>query len=193
VKARPVTKLDPSQSVARSSARIVRTRLDELYSFDPAVRDPGEVVALHDMRIAAKRLRYLLELTGHVFGEAGAVAEAEAKGLQEVLGEIHDCDVLGPRVDAIADTLRDQDAEALATLAEGDPDAVAGVVNRAPNAVSYRGIESLVGGLRARRALLYRRFLTHWDELQEAGFRERLERAIDGAEGKGGSRSNGSG
>jgi CHAD domain-containing protein len=31
--------------------------------------DPREVEALHDMRIAAKRLRYILEITEPCFGE----------------------------------------------------------------------------------------------------------------------------
>jgi hypothetical protein len=185
VKARPIEGLDPSASVAQCSAKIVRTRLAELYSFDPTVRDPGQVVALHDMRIAAKRLRYLLEITGHVFGEPGAVAEREAKGLQEVLGEIHDCDMLGPEVDDVADSLRAQDAEALVVLAGGDPEVVPLLVRDAPNIGAYRGLESLVSGIRARRELLYRQFIQHWDELNAAGFRERLEQSLDAAEGGG--------
>ena len=43
-------------------------RLDELCGFMPRAADPDEVVALHDMRIAAKRLRYILEVTGPCFG-----------------------------------------------------------------------------------------------------------------------------
>ena len=39
------------------------TRLDELCSFTPRALDPEQVKALHDMRIAAKRLRYVLEVT----------------------------------------------------------------------------------------------------------------------------------
>jgi len=52
------------------------------------------------MRIAAKRLRYLLELVGFCFGDVGAEAQSRARQLQEVLGEIHDCDVMLERIAA---------------------------------------------------------------------------------------------
>src|SRR5262249_52117085 len=94
VKAKPVEGLDPSGPFRENAARIVRTRLDELYSFDPAIRDPRNVTELHDMRIAAKRLRYVLEIVGFAFGPPGKQLQQEASWLQEVLGEVHDCDVL---------------------------------------------------------------------------------------------------
>jgi CHAD domain-containing protein len=55
---------------------------------------------MHDMRIAAKRLRYLLELVGFCFGAVGEEAQARARALQDVLGEIHDCDVMLERIAA---------------------------------------------------------------------------------------------
>ena len=52
-----------------NAERIVRVRLDELYLVHAQGGGPRrEVVALHDMRIAAKRLRYILEVTGSCFG-----------------------------------------------------------------------------------------------------------------------------
>ena len=66
VKAKRVKGLDPEAPLADNAERIVRVRLDELTSFMPKATDPDEVVALHDMRIAAKRLRYILEVTGDV-------------------------------------------------------------------------------------------------------------------------------
>ena len=63
MKARRVKGLDPEGPLADNAGRIVLVRLDELCSFMPRASDPEEVVALHDMRIAAKRLRYVLEVT----------------------------------------------------------------------------------------------------------------------------------
>ena len=64
VKARRIKGLDPEGPLADNAERIVLVRLDELCGFMPRAADPAEWVALHDMRIAAKRLRYVLEVTG---------------------------------------------------------------------------------------------------------------------------------
>src|SRR3982074_1500598 len=100
MKARKVKKLDPEMPLADAAERILRVRLDELYSFAPPALDPSEERALHDMRIAAKRLRYLLELTAPYFGAYAVTGAKRAKQLQDLLGEIHDCDVMLPLVRA---------------------------------------------------------------------------------------------
>ena len=53
------------------------------------------------MRIAAKRLRYVLEITESCFGAEADAARRAVKDLQGVLGDIHDCDVMLPRVEGI--------------------------------------------------------------------------------------------
>jgi CHAD domain-containing protein len=98
VKAREVEGLDPAAPLRPNAARIVRTRLDELRSFALTALEPSASTAQHDMRIAAKRLRYVLEITGPCFGPEAEAARDAAKRLQGVLGDIHDCDVMLPRV-----------------------------------------------------------------------------------------------
>jgi CHAD domain-containing protein len=101
VKARKVKGLDPNEPLRPNAARIVATRLDELGALAPEALEPGAATAQHDMRIAAKRLRYVLEITGVCFGAEAEAARRLAKELQGVLGEIHDCDVMLPRVAGI--------------------------------------------------------------------------------------------
>ena len=94
---------------------------------------------MHDMRIAAKRLRYLLELVGFCLGEVGAEAQRRARELQEVLGEIHDCDVM---------------LERIAASREREPagfDALAARF-RAERAAAVRALSRAVGGDRASPA-----------------------------------------
>ena len=79
MKARKVKMLDPRGTLAENAARIVRVRIDELRSFAPAALDREESEVQHDMRIAAKRLRYVLEATGFCFGRAGTAAKRRAK------------------------------------------------------------------------------------------------------------------
>src|SRR5207247_410155 len=116
-KARKVPGLDAGGPLEDNLRRIVAVRLDELCSFGPAVRDPGDTEALHDMRIAAKRLRYVLEMGEPVLGEPARRGAKEARRIQDLLGEVHDCDEGVPRVLAHIERLRAEDSAATAGLA----------------------------------------------------------------------------
>jgi hypothetical protein len=170
VKARPVGGLEPAGTLADNAERIVRTRLDELCAFMPRAADPAEVTALHDMRIAAKRLRYVLEITHPCFGAYAQEAVGRAKDLQDLLGEIHDCDVQVPEVVGVLNELIDADADALA------PGHEAGGVP--PHADRYAGLVALAVQLTARRRALFERFLELWRDYERRGFRARLEFAV---------------
>ncbi|HEX8688955.1 MAG TPA: CHAD domain-containing protein [Solirubrobacterales bacterium] len=101
MKARPVEGVDPAAPLRPNAARIVATRLAELRELAAAALEPGAASAQHDMRIAAKRLRYVLEIVGPCFGPEAERASDGAKALQTVLGEIHDCDTMLPRAEGI--------------------------------------------------------------------------------------------
>jgi CHAD domain len=178
MKARRIKGLDTEGALIDEAQKIVTVRLDELMAFAPKVFDPAEVKALHDLRIAAKRLRYVLEVTGDLFGPYAPKALERTKDLQDLVGEIHDCDVLVPRVLALVKELRRDDVSAVVKQAgrakELDPALAAG----APHAEAYRGLEVFVVHLRARREQLFARFLAFWTELERDGFRARLEYAI---------------
>jgi CHAD domain-containing protein len=68
VKARRVDGLDPTAPLRPNAARIVEARLGELVALAGAALDPAAAEAQHDLRIAAKRLRYVLEILGPCFG-----------------------------------------------------------------------------------------------------------------------------
>jgi CHAD domain-containing protein len=179
MKARRVKKLDPAGPLAENAARIVRVRLDELRSFAPAAIEEGKVKAQHDMRIAAKRLRYVLEATEFCFGRVGETGRRRARDLQDVLGELHDCDVMLPRVREHLAELHSEDAEAIRERAGDAPDLDPQLVGRAPHRTAYRGLESLAVYIEARRALLFDRFVELWHRLEEGGTWDRLERAAN--------------
>ena len=179
MKARKVKKLDPAAALDANAARIIRTRVAELRSFVPAALDPEATVAQHDLRIAAKRLRYVLEVTGFCFGRRAQTARRRARDLQGVLGEIHDCDVMLPRVQAEIERLRADDARAL-LLKAGDADELdSRLAAEAPNRTAYRGLELLAVHLQARRSLLFERFRDFWQAEVSKGTWAQLERAVE--------------
>jgi hypothetical protein len=178
VKAREVDDLHPETALADNAERIVRVRLDELCGFMPRAADPDEVVALHDMRIAAKRLRYILEITHPCFGAYAKTATKMTKDLQDLLGEIHDCDVQVPETAAFAERLLEADATALYEAAGDADDLDPALLKQAPHGRDHAGLDALEAHLRARRRLLFDRFLALWGDYERKGFRARLEYAI---------------
>jgi hypothetical protein len=131
------------------------------------------------MRIAAKRLRYVLELTGFVFGKPADTARRRARDLQDILGEIHDCDVMLPRVREHAKRLQKQDASVVRAKAGLAPDLDPRLAARAPHRTAYRGLDVLAVYLEARRELLGDRFKNFWRRQEQTGTWVRLERAVD--------------
>ena len=179
MKARKVKGLDPDGPLVDNMRRVIAVRVDEIYGFVPAALDPENVEELHDMRIAAKRLRYLLELSEPLFGAPARKAAKVVKALQDILGEIHDCDELLPLADRHVAALRAEDAAAVvhaspADAAHLDP----ALVRDAPHRSRYRGLELLMVHARARRDLLHGRFVERWQALEEGGFRAELESAL---------------
>lgn len=79
----------PAQSFGRYTAAVIRELSSDLLSHLDEVASVRDEVALHQARIRGKRLRYVLE---PLEGEHGAVPEllVQLKALQEVLGDIHD-------------------------------------------------------------------------------------------------------
>jgi hypothetical protein len=179
MKARKVKGLDPATALADNAERIVHVRLDELCSFIPKALDPAEVTALHDMRIAAKRLRYILEVTAETcFGPYAATALKRTKDLQDLLGELHDCDVQLPRVLARLEELRAADAQQARGRAKSKAtDLDPRFASRTAHTTAWRGLETLAIYLQARRTLLFERFLEMWTALERDGFRARLDYA----------------
>ena len=138
MKAKRVKKLDPAEPLADNAARIVRVRLGEMRSLAARALEPGATRRQHDLRIAAKRLRYVLEATEFCFGRVAETARRRARDLQDVLGELHDCDVMLPRVERHLDGLREADATAVRMWA-GDADDLGpglAVARAAPDLVS---------------------------------------------------------
>jgi hypothetical protein len=169
MKARKVKGLDAQMRLDAAAERMIFVRVDELCGLAARAQDPDEVEALHDTRIAAKRLRYLLEIMSPVLGEYAATAGKRCKDIQDLLGDVHDCDVMLPRLDDLRTEIRTADATVVAAGNGARPDP--------PHAGAYRGLERLAVDTVARRRRLFAEWTELWTDLQRKGFRARLEHA----------------
>ncbi|MGI8511840.1 MAG: CHAD domain-containing protein [Solirubrobacteraceae bacterium] len=178
MRARKVKGLNPNKPLSENGARIVSVRLRELCSFAEEARDPDEARAQHDMRIAAKRLRYVLELLEPCFSDVAREAAKEARRLQDLLGDIHDCDEMLPRAHAHLATLRERDAQAVTASSGLAKDLEPRSVGAAPNRAHYQGIESLITYVTARRAVLHGGLVRKLDRLELNGLAKRLREEV---------------
>src|SRR4051812_41691378 len=92
-RAKRVKGIKPRATLLENARLVVALRLEELLSWRESLERPELVTDLHDMRIAAKRLRYALEMFDVCFPEIKPVLK-ELSEIQEALGTIHDLDVL---------------------------------------------------------------------------------------------------
>ena len=174
----PVADIDPDATLAVNARRILAVRMAEFYSYTRVVPLEEATEALHALRIAAKRLRYTLELFRSVFGERGERQIERVKALQEELGELHDSDV---RIALIEDELArvavDQAAavgQALAAATTDDHDAITAAALRPPPDDPRRGLIALLGREYQARRDHYAAFRTLWDRLAADGLRAEL-------------------
>ena len=146
-KALPLYAVNSQASLRSNAPLMLHTRLEELYQFAPYISDPAAVHELHNMRIAAKRLRYTLEVFAPCFsGKDFDKVYTQAKSIQEQIGEIHDRDVRGPLLQSFLDS------------------------HAAHRPEIRPGLERLIQTQQAERADLYAKFITYWNKIQRQGF-----------------------
>ncbi len=188
----PVHGLDPTRRLRPNARRILAVRIDEVWAYAPHVTHPGRVRELHDMRIAFKRLRYLLEIFQVGFSTDLEPFIDEVKGMQDLLGDIHDRDVQVPMLQDHLERMAERDAAAARALLretgtvgrhgraqrEQAFERFRAQLDAAGTASERPGIEALLARRTAERDELYERFLVEWRRLGAERFRRRLERAL---------------
>ena len=185
-KAKELTDLDPKAPTGQNARCIARIRLDEMYSWSADVDKPYEVQGLHNLRIAAKRLRYTLEIFEDALPAACQAIREELTHIQDELGTLHDSDVI---IALLRLCLGGEDAgvayevalvEAGKHKCKGKlllkPTLVANVLDPkvAPSADERYGLEQLLHRQLQNREEQYRAFRKHWFELQARDFRREM-------------------
>jgi CHAD domain-containing protein len=156
-KAWKVRGIKPKKSYRRNARVILPIKVEEVYSWAPYIHDPQNVKALHDMRISIKRLRYSMEFFAINYGKTFTASLLVMEELQELIGEIHDYDVIGDVLTDYRQNLEPNDAE-----------------------TDEIGINALISRYHQTRQEKYQAFLQRWDELEQTDFKGQLLNIIRG-------------
>jgi CHAD domain-containing protein len=148
--------VSPDEPYAHAAARIVRVRAGELFGHAAGVLDTEDIERVHDMRVASRRLRAVLEVFAPCFpkGPYKSVLR-DVKRLADALGERRDPDVH------------------LAAMQR--------LVERLPEGLKP-GVELLAERQRARQAVGNELLATEIEDLERTDLRGRLEALADAAE-----------
>jgi len=164
-KAQRITGVAAEGSNRANAALIIPIRLDELIMWEEFTTDPQRVYELHQMRIAAKRLRYTLELFAPFYDAEFRKAIDEVKAIQETLGSIHDADVLVPDLQEHMRRSLERGKDTPMGVYGGDFEAAAGILQ-----ICRRKTKE--------RMELFAKFNADWSELRKSGFFERLKELV---------------
>jgi CHAD domain-containing protein len=165
-------------TVPDSARRLVARRLERMRGSVPHALEPSAVREQHRMRVSAERLRYSLELTAEALGTQAHTARRAARGLQEVLGEMRDCDIALPTARDQVRVFEEEDVKTILERARGSRDLDPVLVQAAPNRMLYRGPHLASVHLEARRQMLFERFRRLWLEQSRQGVWVALEASL---------------
>jgi CHAD domain-containing protein len=151
-------------AIYRHSQRSIATCLDDFLAYDAIVSQPEKVTQLHEMRIRAKWLRYTIENFSGLYASELKTQLQIVRKIQDLLGEIHDCDVWG---DFLPRFLEEEYQRALAYFG---------------NARTFKrlvpGIEYFQKDRLDARAEQYAEFASAWEEWRAEGVWDTLRQAI---------------
>ncbi|MGB7994323.1 CHAD domain-containing protein [Methanoregula sp.] len=146
------------------AAENIGRKLHEVYLFEPFVHNPDAVFEHHALRIATKKLRYTLETYAPLFRRDLKKPIERIKRLQDLLGDIHDCDVWIEHMSLaiVKQRARRTPLDTLPTTSVS----------------TISPLRKLLVNREKRRALLYRQFVRYWDSLVHTGFWDNLKSQV---------------
>jgi len=143
---------------------IVR-RLYKLMGYQGSLADPGDQQRHHRMRVAAKRLRYTMELFKPVYQDTVDETIAAVKQMQTLLGAVHDSDIWTEDFQRFRDEEQERTRQYFG--------------HSRPFKRLAPGIDYLVEHQREVREQAFAELKRRWGELQDAQVWERLIQTLD--------------
>ena len=164
---------DPSPTFAAVVGERLRAQAGRLRESLDAIASASDSSECHEARIEAKRLRYLLEPVARYVPE-GKRAVRSLKSLQDVLGEMHDLQILMQTVETDAERMALARVHALLdAVRTGDGETVAATRRRNLEA----GLLAIATLVRDRNRKLFGELESAWLEQRSGKFFETLEAA----------------
>lgn len=153
------------EELIQNQANVLQRRLE-------AIQGPGDEGAVHAARICAKQLRYLLELVEREF-KAAKDAVGHLKALQDILGELHDAQVVSDEFGIACERAAAQHARRLSQITRGDDRGRRRIRRR--NATP--GMLALIRLCREAHEELFEQ-LTRWREQKAPKMADGIERVL---------------
>lgn len=157
---------EPGPAVFAHARTNILSRWEEFWALRACLADPEDYAQHHRMRIAAKRLRYTMEIYRGAYNGRLDAALDVMKQIQAYLGDVHDCDVWIADLDRLAR----KEARRIEKRF-GHP---------GPMAVLEPGIRLLREERAARRRQWFGALGCYWRGLTEQGFWEEFIEAFEG-------------
>ena len=139
---------------------VVADGLQDLLDLGASLYEPFKIEELHEMRIAAKRLRYAIELFVACWGARIAPFADEIAEMQSFLGEVHDCDIW---IESFGKRLQRGQGS---VMTDGS---------------DYQTVAWLLSEFVKKRTKEYRSALKLWSEWEVKHFAERMREMIQAA------------
>ncbi|HET6171762.1 MAG TPA: CHAD domain-containing protein [Gaiellales bacterium] len=111
-----VSEIDPEMTIGAVALAVLRRQFSALLAKEPGTRLGDDIEALHDMRVANRRLRAAMALFAAVLPEAALKAREELVWVGQILGAVRDLDVQIEQLDDWLATGEATDRRALELL-----------------------------------------------------------------------------
>ena len=146
--------------------QFILRQLEEMLRVQSSLDDPSDYRHHHAVRIAAKRLRYTLEISKPVYGAQLDEFVEATKRVQSLLGDVHDCDVWLRHIEGFAQRERERLEKRFGA---------AGRFERLKP-----GIDALLRDRGSRRGEVFQESVDYWRGLKRDGVWDRLVRLVEG-------------
>ena len=154
-----------SSSVLERAHWHISYRLNDLLALEEYVHLENEPLKHHEIRILAKWLRYTMEAFAPLYKSRLNSAIETIKAFQDVLGEMHDCDVWIEYISKSLDSAK--------------PQSDSKVKKKADPALGEHWLLNFLTYIKEERKTIYSQFVQLWNENKKKGFFEDLRKTTN--------------